>query len=145
MIVGYYSVLLGRRAAVASERAAEGTERSVQASKRAASLAAQDARYRRAEALLDAVLEMRELLNSQNVAHKDEALVRQPRQSSDEMLQRVALRRKLEGRLVPFEIEATSWTWVQNLFGSRDDWNTITLEDAIHGVRALMRSMIEAQ
>ena len=68
IIIGWLSIRLGERAAKvaeestrASERAAGATERSVVASERAALLASQDAKIRRIEALLDVVLEMRQL------------------------------------------------------------------------------------
>jgi len=77
--LGLKANVLGQRSAKASEKsaeasvaAAEAIERSVAASERAAGLAAQDARVRRIEAVLDTLLEMRQLFSEQRAAHEDE-------------------------------------------------------------------------
>jgi len=86
----------------ARKLAAAATERSVAASERAAALAQQDAIYRRVEAVLDVVLAMRDLFNEQRVSHGTGSPW-VPEQNSPEALNRLALMRKLEGRLVPFD------------------------------------------
>lgn len=111
------------RAAEASVQAAQATERSVVASETAARLAAQDARVRRIEAALDVVLEMRALFNDQVKAHEAEGPWA-PAYGSAEALARLALSRRLEARLVPFETEiqlgpdpsmlTTTFNWSSN-------------------------------
>lgn len=115
VVIGYVSIRLGRRSTVASERAAraseesaqasvkasDATERAVAASEKAAALAARDARIRGLESLLEIVLEMRERFNDYYNATGSTT----PDLGSPERLARIALGRKLEARLTPFEDE----------------------------------------
>ena len=132
VIIGWKTLEYGRRSTEASEKsadasvqAAQATERSVVASERAARLAEQDAEVRRVESLLDVVLEMRSLFNEQSAAT---FLI--PRQGSPEALARLALCRRLEARLVPFEekVKPDSNLHALNI---QANWSSTNLEGAI--------------
>ena len=104
VVIGWRSIQLGARSAAAAEKsaqasvdaaeasvnAAEATMRSVTASEHAAFLASQDARLRRLEAVLDVILEMRELFNEQMVAHEMDVPPWVPPRHSPEELGRIA-------------------------------------------------------
>jgi hypothetical protein len=80
------------------------TQRSVAVSELAARHADQDARCRRLEGALDMVLAMRELFNEQNeTLGTGEPSYWAVEMRSVEGRKRLALRRKLEGRVVTFE------------------------------------------
>ena len=152
VLIGLRSIRLGERstksaeastaaseaAAKATELSAIASERAAKGSERAAAVAEQDARYRRIERALDAALEMRELFNRQMLSdpgHERKGLM-QP-----EILGRVALKRKLEGRLAPFEVGFDSLAPVRDLATARVEmWSTGTLEAAIQLLKALLRS-----
>jgi hypothetical protein len=159
VVIGWRTILVGARAAKASEDsasasersakaseesaaasslAAAATERSVAASERAAALAEQDAIYRRLEALLDVVLAMRELFNEQ---HASQVLGSPwvPAYNSPEALARLALMRKLEGRLVPFDERFDSNSACRILTTSYL-WSSTHLEQAIEALKQLLRS-----
>lgn len=126
----------------ATLQAAEATERSVAASELAARLAAQDARVRRIEALLDVLLEMRATFNDQVIGqHGDEPRVRGYR--TPEALERLALCRKLEVRLVPFEQEFAG-TGLPTLTTTYN-WMSGGLEDAISQVKDLLKQSLTDQ
>lgn len=162
VLVGWRSISLGERSAKASEdsakasevaakaterstqasvRAAEATERSVAASERAAALAATDARVRRIESVLDTVLAMREVFNEQNAAHESEVPPWTPSLHAPEALARLALCRKLEGRLVPFTDELDASTSVRTLTTTQN-WNSGLLEFAISEVSELLKATV---
>ena len=158
IIIGWRSVRLGERAAKASEesakgsqvaamatqeaaaasgRAAEATERSVAASERAAGLAAQDAWVRRLEAALDVALAMREMLNAQTL-NLGRGL------SPSELLDRVAMTRKLAGRVVPFG-SYISLAPVRDLVAlPPQSWSTNDLEAAIQALTDVLRVTVQA-
>jgi hypothetical protein len=124
--------------AAASSRAAEATERSVAASERAASLAERDARYRRLESILDVLITMREMFNEQ-VFPEHERDNWTPARNSPEQLARLALRRRLEGRLVPFEAQFDDSTnTCQLALSNVDGWSTSQLEGAITELKQLL-------
>lgn len=162
IVVGWRSITLGARSAKASEesaraseaaakatekstqasvRAAEATERSVAASERAAALAAQDARVRRIESVLDTVLEMRELFNEQQAVHKNDGTPWTPGWGSPEALARLALCRRLEGRLVLFADELGARTSVRTLT-TIENWGSGDLEMAITEVQELLKATV---
>jgi len=130
------SVEASERAAIASEEAAHATERSVFASERAAVLAAQDARVRRLEAVMDVLLQMRALFNEQHSLNPADWV---PGINSPEALARLALQRALEARLVPFEddlplgvnVRTVPTTWL---------WSSTLLEQAIAEIKELMKA-----
>jgi hypothetical protein len=150
VIIGLASIKIGQRSAAAAEdsskasvkaseateRAAEATERSVAASERTAALAEIDARARRLTAVLDVVIEMRQLWNAQEF--DPDAL---PRDLRPQGLARLALSRKLEGAIVPFEQEFGQTTETYGLT-MRQDWSNSQLEGAIAEVKTLLRSTI---
>lgn len=158
VIIGWRSISLGRGAADSAERsaaasesaaiatknsaeasmqAAKATERSAVASERTASIAAQDARIRRVEAVLDTVIEMRDLFSAQYIAHEHETPPWVPAFHSREAIDRIALTRKLDARLVPFTHEFNASTKVRTLT-TTDNWGTDILETAITEVRDLL-------
>ena len=132
VIIGWKTLEYGHRSTEASEKsadasvqAAQATERSVVASERAARLAEQDAEVRRIESLLDVVLEMRALFNEQNAVTQ---LL--PSRGSLEALARIALIRRLEVRLVPFETKVKQDSNLHSL-KSQANWSSTNLEGAI--------------
>ena len=125
------------RSLEATQRAAEATERSVGASEHAAALAALDARSRRIEALLDTVLEMRQLFNQQNAAHENEVPPWVPGWHSPEALARLALCRQLEGRMVPFEKAFDASSAVRTL-ATTENWGNTHLEQASSEVKSIL-------
>jgi hypothetical protein len=145
------SVVAAERAAAAtqqsvsvSERAADATERSVAVSERMVALASLDAQYRRVEAVLDVVLEMRQVFNEQEYAHEGEVPPWVPAMHSPETLERLALGRKLEGRLVPLEEVLDARTNVRTLLGAHF-WGSGTLESAITEVKELLKRTTDVQ
>jgi hypothetical protein len=159
VIIGYRSVKLGERStkasedsakaseaaaeateesAIASRRAAEATERSVVASDLAASLAAQDAQIRRIEAVLDVVLNMREIFNEQQFIRQPGHAPPTPEIHSPEALARLALIRKLEARIVPFEDRFDTSTPTRILTNSYL-WSTIHLEGSIDELKKFLK------
>jgi hypothetical protein len=142
--IGQRSNALGERSARAAEdsanasvAAARATERSVTASERASALAAQDAHVRRIERLLETVLEIRALFNSQHALHENEVPAWIPGWHSPEQLARLALCRQLEARTVPFAEDFGSSTAV-NVLATTDNWNSGQLEQAISEVKSLL-------
>jgi hypothetical protein len=142
---------LGQRSAKASEKsaeasvaAAEAIERSVAASEQAAGLAAQDARVRRMEAVLDTLLEMRQLFSEQWAAHEDEVPEWKLHHHSPEHLARLDLNRKLQARLVPFdyELDPTNPTTSVPALARMptENWGSQTLEQAVSEVSDLLRN-----
>ena len=132
VIIGWKTLEYGHRSTEASEKsadasvqAAQATERSVVASERAARLAEQDAELRRIESLLDVVLEMRALFNEQSAV-----TLLLPRQGSPEALARLALYRRFEVRLVPFEVKVKPDSNLL-LLKSQANWSSGILEGAI--------------
>jgi hypothetical protein len=121
------SVGASEQSAEASLQAAQATERSVAASEAAARLAAQDARMRRVEAVLDVVLEMRALFNDQ-VKEAEGPWV--PAYGSTEALARLALSRRLEARLVPFEEEIQQGSDL-SMLTTTFNWSSTNLESTI--------------
>lgn len=163
VIIGWLTVRLGRRSTVASERSAEATLRSVKASKSAAiatqrsiavselaaRLADQDARCRRLEGALDVVLAMRELFNEQN--EQNETLgTGEPSywavdMRSVEGLKRLALRRKLEGRVVTFEDDLDQNSCTRTLATTTAAmWSSSNFEGAITELRRLLKEASRA-
>ena len=159
VIIGYRSIKLGERSAKASEesakasegaakaskdsaisssRAAEATERSVVASERAAVLAAQDAQVRRLEAVLDVVLNMRQIFNEQQFIRQPGHPPPTPEIHSPEALARLALIRKLEARLVPFDEKFDTTTPTRILTNSYL-WSTIHLEGSIDELKKFLK------
>jgi hypothetical protein len=124
------------RTTEATEKVALATEQSVAASELAARLAAQDARVRRAEALLDVLLQMRELFNEQMATHESGWM---PEHSSPEALAQLALRRKLEARLVPFDAESARLKETNSFALSGNIWTNSILETAIEEAKAVLR------
>lgn len=148
VIIGWRSIVLGGRAARSAEQSARSsesagaaTERSAAATERAAVLAASDARYRRAEALLDVVLEMRDLFNRQNAIHGSVGSGWNLTNGSPEQLARLALMRSLEGRFVPFETELDS-TSNTRILSTTSLWMSGQLEGAIEEIKAILRSFV---
>lgn len=160
VIIGYSSIKLGERSAKASEesakasevaakateesaisssRAAEATERSVVASERAAALAAQDARLRRIEAVLDVVLNMREVFNEQIAQQQPGHPPFTPGMHDPEALARLALMRKLEARIVPFGDRFNSAT-PSHLLTTSYLWSTIHLEGSIEELKGFLKA-----
>jgi hypothetical protein len=127
--------------AEASGRAAEATERSVSASERAAAIAAQDARVRRIEAVLDTVIEMRDLFSAQYIVHEHDGQPWTPAYHSPEAIERLALKRRLDARLVPFDEEFDSSTNVRTLTYT-ENWGNTILEGAITEVKKLLKSEV---
>lgn len=165
VIIGYSSIRLGTRStkasedsakasetaakateqsAIASSRAAGATERSVLASERAAALAAQDARVRRIETVLDVVLAMREVFNELVALQEPGHPPPTPAPGSSEALARLALMRKLEVRLVPFGDIFDSTAPTQILTNSYL-WSTIHLEGSIDELKKLLKATAEHQ
>jgi hypothetical protein len=158
IVIGWWSIRLGARSAAAAEKsaqasvdaaeasvkAAEATERSVTASEHAAFLASQDATTRRLEAVLDVVLEMRELFNEEMAAHENEVPPWVPPRHSPEELGRTALCRKLAARLVPFESEAVELRNPQSISVTHN-WTSSSLESSIDEVKALLHSSVDPQ
>jgi hypothetical protein len=162
VIIGYCSIRLGRRSAKASEdsakasvlaakateesaisssRAAEATERSVEASERAAALASQDARVRGIEAVLEVVLTMREVLNEMIVLQEPGHPTPTPDPHSPESLQRLALMRKLEVRMVPFG-DRFGLTSPTRILTNSYLWSTIHLEGSIEELKAFLKDTV---
>jgi hypothetical protein len=162
-VIGIRSVRTGERSASASEqsarasesssqsseRAADATERATAASVRAAlasedtaAIASQDAKIRRTESLLEVVLEMRELFNYQVAVQKLKATPWDEAIDSPNALARLALSRRLEGRLVLFEdiFDQNSPTWrlaVDSIYG----WRGPTFEESITDIKKLLRKL----
>jgi hypothetical protein len=160
-VIGIRSVKVGERSAIASEKSATASElasnsasqaaqatqiatdatlRSALASEASAASANQDARIRRLELVLDAVLEMRELFNDQVIAQGETATDWGEPAHSPKALARLALSRKLEGRVVLFEKEfdQTSSVWRlahDSLFG----WRSNIFEEAIESIKGMLR------
>ena len=130
------------RSVVAAESAAKATERSVAASERAAALAASDACYRRIVATLAVVLEMREAFNDQHAAHESEEPPWVPPTHSPEALQRLALMRTLEGRLVGIDRLVEPTTASRTLITTYL-WTSGTLELAITEMKELLKSQVD--
>lgn len=141
VVIGWRSVRLGARAAHAAEDSARASATAATEAARTADLTTQDARLRRIEAVLDVVLEMREAFNDQMAAHRDSPWV--PPRHSPEELERSALCRKLEGRLVPFEHELDARRSVRSL-ALTYNWGSGALEDAIEELKDLLRSTVAA-
>lgn len=160
IIIGWRSIRLGARSAKASEdsarasevaaeasedsaisssRAAEATERSVVASERAAALAAQDARVRRIEAVLDVVLAMRELFNEQIALQEPGHPPPTPGPRSSEALARLALMRRLEVRLVPFG-DVFNLTAPTQILTASYLWSTTHLEGSIDELKKFLKA-----
>lgn len=135
------SVGASERSAEASLQAAQATERSVAASEAAARLAAQDARMRRVEAVLDVVLEMRALFNDQVKAHEAEGPW-VPAYGSTEALARLALSRRLEARLVPFEEEIQQGSDLYMLT-TTFNWSSTYLESTITLLKAWIKETVQ--
>lgn len=162
--IGVRSVKVGERSATASEKSAAASEsasdsasraleatqvatdatlRSALASEKTAALANQDARIRRLESVLEAVLEMRELFNDQVIARGETATGWDETTHSPNALARLAQSRTLEGRIVLFEKEfdqnSSVWRLTHDsLFG----WRSNIFEDAIESVKGLLRSAV---
>ena len=146
VIVGCKTLDLGRRSTEASEKsatasvqAARATERSVVASERAARLAEQDAEVRRIESLLDVVLEMRELFNEQIAV-----IQLFPRRGSPEALARLALCRRFEVRLVPFENKVKPDSNLYSL-SIQSSWTSDNLERAITELKNWMTEAVSTK
>jgi hypothetical protein len=163
-LIGVRSVKTGERSALASEKSAAASEsasnsasraadatqiatdatlRSALASETSAALANQDARIRRLESVLEVVLEMRELFNDQVLAKGESATDWGEPIHSPNALARLALSRKLEGRIVLFEKEfdQTSVVWRlshDSLFG----WRSNIFEEAIESIKEMLRSAV---
>ncbi len=132
-VLGWWNICLGKRTTKASED-------SVKASRRAVALAEQDAKLRRVAGVLDVVLEMREMFNEQEVAHKQYGRPPStPVSGSPETVARTALNRKLQGRLVLFEHELDSTKKVRTLTTSFN-WESAHLEQAIIEVTDLLKA-----
>lgn len=160
VIIGYRSIRLGERStkasedsakasevaakateesAISSSRAAEATERSVVASERAAALASQDAQIRRIEAVLDVVLNMREIFNEQITQHQQPGHPAfTPGMHDPEALARLALMRKLEARIVPFGDRFNNTT-PTHLLTTSYLWSTIHLEGSIDEMKMFLK------
>jgi hypothetical protein len=131
------------QAADATQVATQATLRSALASETTAALANRDARIRRLESVLEVVLEMRELFNDQVIARGETATDWGETVHSPNALARLALSRKLEGRIVLFEKEfvQTSSVWQlahDSLFG----WRSNIFEEAIESIKSLLRSAV---
>jgi hypothetical protein len=126
------------RAAIASEKAAEATRRSARASEVSASVSVRDAQIRRTEALLEVVLQMRELFNSQEADNDGGNFGWSTPIHSPESLARLALTRRLEGRLVlfakEFDMDSPIYQLTDPLFG----WRSSNFEQAILDVKSLI-------
>lgn len=163
VIIGYRSIKLGQRStkasedsakasekaakgteesAISSSRAAEATERSVVASERAAALAAQDARVRRIEAVLDVVLGMRVVFNEMNALQQPGHPPPTPDLHSPEHLERLALIRRLEVRLVPFDNKFDETTPTRILTRSYL-WSSTHLEGSIDELKKFLKEVAE--
>lgn len=86
---------------------------------------------------------MRELFNEQVIAKGETATDWGEPIHSPNALARLALSRKLEGRIVPFEseIDQTSSVWHlahDSLFG----WRSNIFEDAIESVKSMIRAAV---
>jgi hypothetical protein len=97
------AVLATERAVEASVEASATSARSAKASESAATIAAMDARIRRVEGLMDVLLAMREVFNRQVEDHGGLGSPWNPEYGSREALDRLALMRTLETRLVLFD------------------------------------------
>ena len=163
IIIGYRSIRLGERStkasedsakasetaakateesSIASSRAAEATERSVVASERAAALAAQDAQIRRIEAVLDVVLNMRQIFNEQQAQQQPGHPPPTPGMHEPEALARLALMRRLEARIVPFGERFNSMT-PTHLLTTSYLWSTIHLEGSIDELKKFLKETAE--
>lgn len=152
VVIGVYSIRLGRRSTTASERSARASEgaakatlrsltaseeaakatlQSVSASEEAARLAAQDALVRRLEAALETVIKMRHVFNVQNESPQRRDPVPAYRgETPAEHLERLALSRELEARMVTVAIRFGQDTHLSKLAQSQD-WTSNDLEPAI--------------
>lgn len=136
IVIGVYSIQLGRRSTVASETSARSSEdaakviqRSVNASEKAAWLAAQDALVCRLEAALDTVGKMLFLFREQ-VLHPE------TKQTPD--LERLALCRELDARTVALETKLEGEQCFVDL-AMPNHWTTGNLGSAISKLKDLIK------
>lgn len=134
VLIGVKTLGQGERSAKAAEASAEASARAATAAERAARVAESDARIRRIEGLMDVVLAMRELFNSQ-VAEHDTMWT--PSYGSPETLARTALIRTLEGRLAAFGDFFTTSSNVLVLTTTHL-WSSTLLEGAIGELKAAL-------
>lgn len=152
VVIGAYSIRLGRRSTTASEssaraskesaeatlqsvraseEAAKATLQSVRASEEVARLAAQDALVRRLEAALETVIKMRHVFNVQNESpQRADAMPACRGETPAEHLERLALSRELEARMVTVEIRFGQDRYLSKLAQSQT-WTSNELELAI--------------
>lgn len=131
LVIGAVSVSVSNKARVATERSTR--------------LASQDARLRRIEALLDVLIEMRDLFNRQMSLPGRTMDGWQPPYGSPEALERVALGRRVEVRLVLLEDQFASEARTRYLAGSQSVsvWSNGDIEGAIYEAKVLLRLMGE--
>ena len=131
VLIGVKTLGQGERSAKAAETSAAASAQAAAASERAARVAESDARIRRLEGLMDVVLRMRELFNSQLAEH--DGMWVHPF-GSPETLARTALIRTLEGRLAIFGDRFTSTSNLVVLTTTYL-WSTNYLEGAIEELK----------
>jgi hypothetical protein len=129
--VGQDSVKVGQDSVEIAKRSVQVSESAREAAETASRRDVADSKMRRLEAMLDVILDMRQVFNAWNRISGD----REPAYNSPDAHGRLALCRTLEGRLVPLEDDFDEQTMTRYLARSSGAWTSGQLETAILEVK----------